>query len=137
MDEGWFASIGGAMRIDLLGALSASHAETSIIPSAAKPCQLLALLALNANRLVTKAELFEELWENHPPQSATTAIHTYIHRLRRLIDRAVDGRHPAGSREILVTHRSGYSLHLGEGSTDVQEVRRLSAEGTRASEAGD
>ncbi|WP_406069037.1 BTAD domain-containing putative transcriptional regulator [Micromonospora sp. NBC_01638] len=123
------------MRIELLGPLSASHNETSIVPSAAKPCQILALLALNPDRLVTKSDLFEELWENNPPQSATTTIHTYIHQLRRLIDKAVDGRHPTGSREILVTHRSGYSL--SHAVTDAQEFRRLSAEGTRASEDGD
>jgi DNA-binding SARP family transcriptional activator len=125
------------VRIELIGPLSASYEEISIVPSATKPCQMLALLALNPNRLVTKSELFEELWDNNPPQSATTTIHTYIHQLRRLIDRAVEGRRTTGSRDILVTHRSGYSLSLGGGSTDVQEFRRLSAEGTRASEAGD
>ncbi|WP_348774263.1 AfsR/SARP family transcriptional regulator [Micromonospora sp. WMMD987] len=122
------------MRIDLLGPLSASHNGRSIMPTAAKPCQILTLLALNPNRLMTKADLFEELWENSPPQSATTTIHTYIHQLRRLIDRAV-GDQPTGSRDILVTHRSGYSL--SHAVTDAQEFRRLCAAGTRASEAGD
>jgi DNA-binding SARP family transcriptional activator len=125
------------MQIQLLGPLSAYHEGISIVPTAAKPCQMLALLALNPDRLVTKSELFEELWENNPPQSATTTIHTYIHQLRRLIDRAGGGRRPSGSRDILATHRSGYSLHPGPGGTDVQEFRRLCAEGTRASEDGD
>jgi DNA-binding SARP family transcriptional activator len=125
------------MRIDLLGPLSAFYDRISIVPSAAKPCQMLALLALNPDRLVTKIELFEELWENNPPRSATTTIHTYIHQLRRLIERAIGDCPSTASRDVLITHRSGYSLSLDGGSTDVREFRRLTADGTRASEDGD
>ncbi|HEX6969203.1 MAG TPA: AfsR/SARP family transcriptional regulator [Micromonosporaceae bacterium] len=126
------------MRVDILGPLSAEVAGTSIVPSAAKPCQILALLALSNENLVTNSALFDELWENDPPRSATTTLHTYIHQLRRKIDRALAGRGSAlTSRDILVTERGGYSLRLHGGTTDVRQFQLLAQKGTAAFECGD
>ncbi|MDG4772647.1 AfsR/SARP family transcriptional regulator [Solwaraspora sp. WMMD792] len=125
------------MRINLLGPLQATIDQTSIVPSAAKPCQILALLALNGDRLVTKSAIFEELWENNPPHSATTTLHTYIHQLRRQISRAMAGDPSGDSRDVLVTERGGYSLRMSGGLTDVQEFQRLGRAGSAAFERRD
>ncbi|MFY1636709.1 AfsR/SARP family transcriptional regulator [Solwaraspora sp. WMMB335] len=120
-----------------MGPLSAEVDNVSIVPTAAKPCQILALLALNGDRLVTKNVLFEELWENNPPQSATTTLHTYIHQLRRQLGSALEQGSGKDPREILVTERSGYSLRLAGGDTDVREFIELGRAGTEAFEQRD
>lgn len=125
------------MRINLLGPLLATTNNVSIVPTAAKPCQILALLAMNNERVVSKSALFEELWENKPPHSATTTLHTYIHQLRRQISRALADDPTVDSRDVLVTERSGYSLRMTGGDTDVQEFRRLSRAGSDAFERRD
>jgi SARP family transcriptional regulator, regulator of embCAB operon len=125
------------MRIDLMGPLSARLNGTSISPSAAKPCQILAVLALNGDRVIPKSVLFEELWGDNPPPSATTTLQTYIHQLRRLIDRALRGDASRGSRDLLTTERGGYCLYLHGGDTDVREFRRLAQAGASAFEDGD
>ena len=126
------------MRINLLGPISARINGVSIAPRATKPCQILALLAFNADRLVSKSAIFEELWGTTPPPGATTTLHTYIHHLRRNIDEALGLRSHRTSREVLVTERTGYSLHLhDDGDTDVLEFRRLSGPGIAAFESGD
>lgn len=124
------------IRIDLLGPLQAVVSGRSVVPSAARPCQVLALLALNSDRLVSKSALLEELWGENPPYSATT-LHTYIHQLRRHIDVALGHASPWQSRDILVTERNGYSLRLHSGITDVQEYYRHARRGTAAFESGD
>ncbi|HEU5107301.1 MAG TPA: AfsR/SARP family transcriptional regulator [Micromonosporaceae bacterium] len=111
--------------------------DISILPSAAKPCQILAMLVLNDERLVTKSAVFEELWAEKPPSSATTTMHTYIHQLRRCIDRALGTGSALRSRDILVTERTGYSLRLYGGETDVCEFRRHVRQGLTAFENGD
>lgn len=125
------------MRIELLGPLAAQVNGVSIAPRATKPCQILALLAFNADRLVSKSAIFEELWGSNPPPGATTTLHTYIHQLRRNIDKALGHRSRLTSREILVTERTGYSLCLHGGDTDVQEFTKLSRPGIAAFESGD
>lgn len=124
------------MRIELLGPLSGHIDGVSIVPGAAKPCQVLALLAVNAEQPVSKAALCEELWGHRPPATATT-LHTYIHQLRRHIDRALGGRPGLTATDILKTERNGYSLRLHGGDTDVREFHRLSKAGTAAYEDGD
>lgn len=48
--------------IDVLGALAVRENGVSITPTAAKPRQVLALLALHADQVVPVAALIEELW---------------------------------------------------------------------------
>lgn len=124
------------MKIELLGPLQAEIDGKSIVPSAARPCQVLALLALNSDHLISKSALLEELWGQQPPTSATT-LHTYIHQLRRRIDMALGRGAALNSRHIIITGRNGYTLRLHGGTTDVQEYKRLSREGTAAFERGD
>jgi DNA-binding SARP family transcriptional activator len=120
-----------------MGPVSAHINGVCITPSAAKPCQVLALLALNCDRVVPKSTLFEELWAGNPPTSATNTLQTYIHQLRRLIDRALGTEAGIGARDILATERGGYALRLHGGDTDVREFQRLARAGSAAFEAGD
>ena len=123
------------MEVRLLGPLEALENGTSVVPTAGKPRQILALLALEAGQVVTVPALIEELWRMQPPRSALTTLQTYVLHLRRLIDVALP---PGGSRaakDVLVTKNGGYLLDVADG-VDVQKYERLSAAGVRAAETG-
>ena len=70
------------ISIQLLGPLSASLETHNVTPNAAKQREVLALLALNAGRIVTVSTVIEELWGDHPPRSSATTLQTYIFHLR-------------------------------------------------------
>ncbi|MFD9125579.1 BTAD domain-containing putative transcriptional regulator [Kitasatospora sp. NPDC059571] len=119
------------MEIRVLGPLTACENGVSIVPSAAKPRQILALLALNSGRVVTVPALMEELWGAALPRSAATTLQTYILQLRRRLCAALEPS--AGSaKDVLVTRHGGYLLDAAPGSIDAQEFDRLTAEGYAA-----
>src|ERR1700678_4286726 len=120
------------ISIRLLGPLSASLGTPTIAPNAAKRREVLALLAVNAGRVVTVSALIEELWGDRPPRSSATTLQTYIFHLRNSL--AVDMPRERVAAEFLRTRHSGYQL---ECRTDVEEFRRLARAGREAAEAGD
>ncbi|MEV7676264.1 AfsR/SARP family transcriptional regulator [Streptomyces sp. NPDC000963] len=135
------------MQIELLGPFVAQEQHGSIVPSAAKPRQILALLALRAGGVVTAATLMEEVWGDRPPRSAPTTLQTYILKLRRLLERALAAPHdhpPVGAADphlrakaVLVTRHGGYQLDIDPGAVDTQEFERLHEIGQAAFAAGD
>ncbi|MFF2848489.1 BTAD domain-containing putative transcriptional regulator [Streptomyces sp. NPDC058001] len=124
------------MRIFVLGSLDAELRGVPILPTAAKPRQILTLLAIYANQVLPVSALMEEIWGDAPPRSALTTLQTYILQLRRCMENALDGE-PGGSKELLLTRHGGYLLHAEPGSIDVHEYDRLSSLGQRAFDRGD
>ncbi|MFE6487824.1 BTAD domain-containing putative transcriptional regulator [Streptomyces sp. NPDC057757] len=148
------------MQIDVLGILDVRENGVCIAPSAPKPRQVLALLALHADQVVPVSALIDELWAGRPPRSGRTTLQTYVLQLRDLItlaleqdtppapvSAAVPGAAPAVSaaaaagrrsaKDVLVTAPGGYMLVSGGGSSDVREFDRLAGMGYRALDAGD
>ena len=125
------------MDIKVLGPLEAYQNGRTIAPSAAKPRQILALLALQVGQVVTVPALIEELWGMNPPRSALTTLQTYIMQLRRRIEAALSTTSAGGAKEVLVTRYGGYMLDLTPEDVDVQRYERLAVAGTRALEQGD
>jgi DNA-binding SARP family transcriptional activator len=133
--------------IDVLGALAVRENGISITPTASKPRQVLALLALHADQVVPVSALIEELWAGEPPRSARTTLQTYVLQLRALIATALEqgadpeGAEPAGpvrtAKDVLVTLPGGYLLNSNGGTSDVREFDRLAGKGYRAMDAGD
>nr|AZY92013.1 putative transcriptional regulator [Streptomyces armeniacus] len=107
------------------------------MPSAAKPRQLLALLALRADRVVTVSTLMEEIWGESIPRSASTTLQTYILQLRRKISTALGAQSGLQAKDVLATQHGGYLLHTQQGLIDCQEFDRLAEAGRRAMEADD
>ena len=97
------------ISIQLLGPLSASLGTHTVTPNAAKQREVLALLALNAGRIVTVSTVIEELWGDHPPRSSATTLQTYIFHLRSSL--AVDTPRKRVASEFLRTRHSGYQLN--------------------------
>jgi DNA-binding SARP family transcriptional activator len=129
------------MDIAVLGALDVRENGISVTPTAPKPRQVLALLALHADQVVPVATLIEELWGERPPRSARTTLQTYVLQLRELISAAIE-RDPEGAtartaKDVLVTSPGGYLLNTSGGASDVREFERLAGTGYRAMDAGD
>ncbi|WP_239655880.1 AfsR/SARP family transcriptional regulator, partial [Streptomyces sp. M10] len=89
------------MKIQVLGPLGAEVNGGSIVPTAGKPRQILALLALYPGRVVPVQTLLEELWGTQPPQSALTTLQTYILQLRRRLGTAMGPGAPTGAKDVL------------------------------------
>ncbi|MEV6689435.1 AfsR/SARP family transcriptional regulator, partial [Streptomyces sp. NPDC051130] len=127
------------MDIEVLGALVVRENGISITPTAAKPRQVLALLALHADRVVPVTALIEELWGGEPPRSARTTLQTYVLQLRSLITAALErgGDDTRTAKDVLVTLPGGYQLNSNGGTSDVREFDRLAGLGYRAMDTGD
>jgi DNA-binding SARP family transcriptional activator/predicted ATPase len=78
---------------------------------------LLALLVLNAGRVVSRDQIVDALWGERPPESAVKGIQVYVWQLRKLL--------PKGT---LVTRPTGYSLVVEPDDVDVLRFERLVAE---------
>jgi len=126
------------MYLEILGPLTVRDASLVITPTAAKPQQMLALLALNNERMVPVTTLLDELWEDEPPRSARTTLHTYVLQIRRML-RAGTAHEtdPRDAKTILVTCQGGYRLHLRDDEIDVNQFGSLTARGSRCYDAGD
>ncbi|MET7368707.1 AfsR/SARP family transcriptional regulator [Streptomyces sp. NPDC005566] len=128
------------MDIDVLGALTVREQGVSVTPTAPKPRQVLALLALNPDQVVPVTTVIEELWGTQPPRSARPTLQTYILQLRELIGTALrtsDDAAPRSAKDVLMTVPGGYLLRSGEGHSDVREFERLASIGYRAMDAED
>src|SRR3954464_5439094 len=109
------------MEIKVLGPLSVEACGQSIVPSAGKPRQILALLSVYANQVMPVPTLMEEIWGADMPRSALTTLQTYILQLRRLIAGALGPDSPYTAREVLATRHGGYLLEVTPGAVDVHE----------------
>lgn len=129
------------MDIAVLGALDVRENGISLTPTAPKPRQVLAMLALDADQVVPVTTLIGELWGERPPRSARTTLQTYVLQLRELISTAIE-RDPEGApartaKDVLVTSPGGYMLSTSGGASDVRDFERLAGRGYRAMDAGD
>ncbi|MEU3921880.1 BTAD domain-containing putative transcriptional regulator [Streptomyces sp. NPDC029004] len=119
------------MRINLLGPLQAygDDHRVDMAPAAQKVRQTLAMLVLNAGRVVPFEQLMDELWNDNPPASAHTALQTYVYQLRKRFSlgnpRSGGAVRVAGP--LLGTVDGGYQLSLPADHVDVFRCEPLLA----------
>ncbi|WP_405137190.1 BTAD domain-containing putative transcriptional regulator [Nocardia sp. NBC_01388] len=123
------------MEIKLLGPIEISVNEVSIVPSASKPRQVLALLAIRRSQIVQTSSLVDELWDERPPRSASTTLQTYILQLRNGLAKTGNAR--CSPKDLLATCYGGYRLLTEEANSDLQKFEILASAGTDAKDAGD
>src|SRR5215208_6055753 len=75
---------------------------------------LFALLLLNANRVVSRERLVDQLWPTDPPETAVAGVQVYVSQLRKLL--------PPGT---LVTRSPGYLLAAEPEAIDLECFERL------------
>jgi DNA-binding SARP family transcriptional activator/tetratricopeptide (TPR) repeat protein len=103
--------------------------------------ELLALLLLNANRIVPSEVLIDEIWSPGRGDSLLASLKMAVSRLRRSFgdgdaSPAPDDVAPIATERI-VTRGPGYQLIVHEGELDVLEFRRELQAGTAAVRDGD
>lgn len=80
---------------------------------------VLALLLLNANRVVPTERLIDELWGDSPPETARSALQVYVAALRKAL---------GSEGSALRTSTPGYVLDVEPGALDLDRFAALRAE---------
>jgi len=112
---------GRAIRFRVLGSVEFFDGRYWRGVAASKQRCMLAVLLLNANRVVPTDRMIAILWSDKPPASVRSVLIGYAWRLRKLLG------DPAG--ELLVTKATGYQLVLPAGSLDVELYEERAATG--------
>src|SRR6266498_904096 len=106
------------MEFRVLGPLEVVAAGRSLDLGGQKQRALLALLLLEANRVVSTDRLIDALWDERPPETARKAAQVYVSQLRKVV-----------GRDRLETRAPGYMLRVEAEELDLSRFSRLQAEG--------
>jgi DNA-binding SARP family transcriptional activator len=110
----------------ILGPLLVSRDGESMTLGGGRNKELLTLLLLRPNEVVSADRLVEDLWQETPPAAPRKAVQVYFSRLRKAL-----------GEDVLETSGVGYVLRVGEGELDVWRFERLVGQGRRALAAGE
>ncbi len=113
----WFRVLGRFQVDDDHGPLSLGSARRRA---------LLALLTLNAGRVVAVDRLIDALWGETPPRTAAHVLHVYVSDLRHVMP-----------DQVLLTAPPGYLLQVPGDAVDLNEFERLLSRAHAAFMAGD
>jgi ABC-type transport system substrate-binding protein/DNA-binding SARP family transcriptional activator len=92
---------------------------------------LLAMLLLNANRVVSREQLIDDLLNDARPETADHTLRLQISRLRSVVNQ------PGAPEPRLVRQPPGYLLRVDHGEIDLDVFEELLARAQRAADAGD
>ncbi|HVR78622.1 MAG TPA: BTAD domain-containing putative transcriptional regulator [Acidimicrobiia bacterium] len=106
------------MEFRILGPLEVADNGEPLHVGARKIRMLLALLVINANRVVTTDRILEELWGDDA-EGKEKALWVYISRLRAAL----------GDEEVIVTRDHGYALVVEEDDLDVHQFESATIAG--------
>lgn len=122
------------LEFRVLGPVEVWRDERLVPVDAARQRDVLAVLLLNANRVVAAERLIDLVWGETPPASARNTLQTLVYRLRR---RLADPGAPAGARQPLQTRSRGYLLlTVDQGRLDLVRFEDLLRRGRDALDAG-
>lgn len=114
------------VQFGVLGPLEVVSGGVRVRLGGAQRVRLLAVLLLEADRVVPLARLIDALWDKQPPTTAKTQVHKTVSRLRQLL-----------GVQMLVGDPAGYRLHLGDDvELDVRVFAEHAARADRAAEQG-
>ncbi|HEY1671441.1 MAG TPA: BTAD domain-containing putative transcriptional regulator [Streptosporangiaceae bacterium] len=125
---------GGQLRVGVLGPVRAWLADRELPPGPPRQQALLGMLAMRANRVVSRDELVDALWGQRAPASAEGGVHTYVAGLRRVLE---PGRSRRGPSQVLASAPGGYVLRLDADRVDAIVFERGLAAGRRLRGSGD
>jgi YVTN family beta-propeller protein len=117
----------------ILGPLQVSRAGCAVPLGGPRQRAVLALLLLEANRVVSMDRLAEDVWGGHPPEGWVTTLQTYVFHLRRALEPDRD-RGAAG--DVLLTRDRGYLLRVDREHLDAALFADGFTAGRAALEAG-
>jgi DNA-binding SARP family transcriptional activator/pimeloyl-ACP methyl ester carboxylesterase len=118
------------VQFHVLGPLEATYRGQSLVVGGARSRAVLALLLVNANRVVSADRLADELWPKLAPDRAAANLQVRLSELRKAL-RSI------GESDRLQTRSPGYVLRIGSDELDVLRFERLAANGRDALAGGD
>jgi DNA-binding SARP family transcriptional activator len=98
----------------ILGPLEASDETGPLLLGGQKQRSVLALLLLEAGRVVPQDRLIDALWNETPPRTAVTSLQNFVSQLRKLL-----------GPSVLETKAPGYRLNVRPGELDLDRFRQL------------
>ena len=107
------------MEFRILGPPEARDEGRQIALGGPQQRALLALLLLDANRVVSADRLVDDLWDGQPPPAARRLLQGCVARLRRALN--------SGEAQPLVTRPPGYLLQVRPGELDLDRFEELVA----------
>ncbi|HWH00994.1 MAG TPA: winged helix-turn-helix domain-containing protein, partial [Pilimelia sp.] len=120
------------MRIRVLGPVQIFTGAVVMEVGPAQRCRVLAALAADAGRLVSRAALVDRVWGKSPPGGAWRTIQTHIAHIRRVLTQA------GALAQVVRVHRGGgYLLDIDPDTVDVHLFRRLAAQAQKRSGCAD
>jgi DNA-binding SARP family transcriptional activator len=104
------------LRFRVLGPFQVEDDHGPLPLGSARRRALLALLTLNAGRVVAVDRLIDALWGEAPPRTAAHVLHVYVSDLRHVVP-----------DQVLVTAPPGYLLRVPADAVDLSDFERLLA----------
>ena len=99
----------GSAEFGILGPLEVLRYGRAVPLGGPRQRAVLAILLLEANRVVSMDRLAEDVWGSDPPEGWATTLQTYVFHLRRALD---PDRLRGAAGGLLVTRGRGYMLRV-------------------------
>lgn len=115
------------LRVGLLGPVRAVLGDAELTLGPARQRAVLAVLAVRAGQVVSRADLIEAVWGRAAPPSAASAVYLYISNIRRVLGE---------SRDVLASVGNGYTLRLAEDQVDTVVFDDLVAKAAALASSG-
>lgn len=122
--------MGSRLEFRILGPLEVWRDGARVHVGGPRQRALLALLLCNANRVVSRQQLVDELMGDHASDTAERMLHVQISRLRKALSHE-------GDAPRVIARARGYVLRVEDGELDLHEFERRLADARSAREQGD
>jgi DNA-binding SARP family transcriptional activator/class 3 adenylate cyclase len=110
------------LEFRILGPLEVLKDGRALALGGQKQRALLALLLLDAGRVVSVDRIVDALWGERPPRTAPTSLQNFVSHLRKAL-----------GADVLVTRPPGYLLRIGPEQVDLERFRMLVEAAKRSS----
>ncbi|MEV4319545.1 BTAD domain-containing putative transcriptional regulator [Actinocrispum sp. NPDC049592] len=120
---------GQIVRFEVLGPLSIVGAENRLQLRALRQRTILAVLLLDANRVVSSETLIDAVWDDAPPATARSQVHICVSAIRGVL-------REFGAAELIETEPMGYRIRIADDRLDARRFARLTAQATQLAGRG-
>src|SRR5215216_933992 len=110
------------LEFRVLGPLEVLEDGEPLALGGQKQRALLAVLLIEAGRVVSVDRIVDALWGEHPPRTAPTSLQNFVSHLRKAL-----------GNDVLVTRPPGYLLRIDAEQLDLERFKMLVAEAKRSS----
>jgi DNA-binding SARP family transcriptional activator len=126
--------LGLELAFRILGPLEVTSPAGHVRLGGQRQRSVLAILLLEANRVVAIERLTDELYGDAPPVSAVTQVHRQISDLRGLLE---PDRQSGAGPSVIETRPPGYRIIVAPDALDLERFERLAGRAGSALAAGD